>query len=73
MATDARTTEVPRITAGELRRRIVGGDKVTVVDVRAPEAYQERHVPGAISLPKAEAEAHLAELPRDGQIVFYCT
>lgn len=44
-----------------------------VVDVRAKEAYAERHVPGALNLPartiSAETTAHLS---KDDVIVTYC-
>ena len=46
--------------------------EVIVLDVRPPEEFQAGHIPGAISVPLAELERKLTELPRDREIVAYC-
>jgi rhodanese-related sulfurtransferase len=46
--------------------------EVTVLDVRPNEEYGAGHIPGALSVPVAELEQRLAELPRDQEIVAYC-
>ena len=53
---------IARVRAGE----------VTVLDVRPTEEYDAAHLPGAISVPLAELEQRLAELPRDRAVVAYC-
>ena len=55
----------------ELRRRLKRGEAV-VVDVRPRTEYAAGHVAGAISIPLAELERRLAELPRGREIVAYC-
>ncbi|MEW6749392.1 MAG: metalloregulator ArsR/SmtB family transcription factor [Candidatus Latescibacterota bacterium] len=55
----------------ELLRRARGRD-VVVLDVRPAEEYVAGHIAGALSVPLAELERRLAELPRDRQIVAYC-
>jgi rhodanese-related sulfurtransferase len=45
---------------------------VTVLDVRPIEEYNAAHIPGALSIPLKELKLHLAELPRDQEIVAYC-
>jgi rhodanese-related sulfurtransferase len=45
---------------------------VTVLDVRPHDEYRAGHIPGAVSIPLKELEAHLSELPRDREIVAYC-
>jgi len=54
-----------------LNRRVQAGD-VIVLDVRPPDEYAAGHIPGAVSLPIAELEQRLRELPRDREIVAYC-
>ena len=42
------------------------------MDVRPVEEYQAAQLPGAISIPLAELEQRLSELPREREIVAYC-
>ncbi len=44
----------------------------TLVDVRSPYEYQQKHIPGAINIPIDTLEKRLAELPKDSQIITYC-
>jgi len=63
---------VPRISLQDLQVKLVQGEAV-LVDVRGKAAYDEAHAQGAISFPEAELDARLGELPRDKDLVFYCT
>jgi rhodanese-related sulfurtransferase len=56
----------PQISPMELTRRLEGGSKATVLDVRSPAEYQAGHIPGARLLPVDELEAgNLADLVDD--------
>lgn len=55
----------------ELVRRVRSGD-VTLIDVRPREEYRAGHLPGAISMPLADLEARLRELPTSRDVVAYC-
>src|SRR5450759_1453923 len=55
----------------ELLRRARGRD-VVVLDVRPPEEYAAGHIAGAVSIPLAELEKRLAELPPGRRVVAYC-
>ncbi len=46
--------------------------EVIILDVRPVEEYNAGHIPGALSIPLKELKLHLAELPRDQEIVAYC-
>jgi len=59
------------IDGKELLRRVRSGE-VTVVDVRPVEEYRAGHIPGALSIPVAELERRIGELPRGREIVAYC-
>lgn len=59
---------VGRETLLEQARR---GD-VVVIDVRPRNEYETAHLPFARSMPVAEIEKRLAELPADTEIVAYC-
>lgn len=65
------TEGVEAMTAGELSQRLASGE-VVVIDLRPVEEYRAGHIPGALSMPYAELEDRLAELPADTPIVAYC-
>ena len=65
--------QVPRISAEVLKKRLDSGESILIVDSRSPGEFQTRHIAGAISVPYGEVESRLAELPKDQEIVFYCT
>jgi NADPH-dependent 2,4-dienoyl-CoA reductase/sulfur reductase-like enzyme/rhodanese-related sulfurtransferase len=43
-----------------------------LVDVRTPEEFTARHIPGAINIPVDELRSRLNELPQDREIAAYC-
>ncbi len=59
------------IGAHELLQRLVD-DTIILLDVRPVEEYTAGHLPDAISIPVADLEARLPELPQDKEIVAYC-
>jgi rhodanese-related sulfurtransferase/DNA-binding transcriptional ArsR family regulator len=59
------------IGASELLQRLVE-DNIVLLDVRPAEEFIAGHLPGALSMPVAELEARLSELPLDKQIMAYC-
>jgi rhodanese-related sulfurtransferase/DNA-binding transcriptional ArsR family regulator len=52
--------------------KLLSDDQVVLLDVRPAEEYAASHLPQARSIPVAELEARLAELPADREIVAYC-
>ncbi len=54
-----------------LLERIKDGTAV-LIDVRPEEEYDAGHLPGALSIPVDELEAHIESLPTDRTIVAYC-
>ena len=59
------------VANSELLRRVRAGE-VTVIDVRPREEYSAGHIPGAISLPLADLNKRLGDLPKGRDIVAYC-
>jgi hypothetical protein len=64
--------DIPRITVEEARAKFDAGEAI-FVDVRSLEEYQVRHIPGAVSMPTEEIPQRYAELPKDAEIILYCT
>jgi rhodanese-related sulfurtransferase/DNA-binding HxlR family transcriptional regulator len=63
--------DVDAIGRDELIARLRKGD-VVLVDVRPTEEFEAGHITGARSIPIAELEGRLAELPTDREVVAYC-
>jgi membrane protein DedA with SNARE-associated domain len=66
---------VPRIEADHLYKKLASGEGAAVVDLRNNSAYTNslQVLPGAIRIPPAEFERKVESLPREKDIVFYCT
>jgi membrane protein DedA with SNARE-associated domain/rhodanese-related sulfurtransferase len=64
-----------RISVDELYQLIDAGAQPVIVDVRSLTAVslEPRRIPGAVRVPLNEVERHVRELPRDREIVAYCT
>ncbi|OGX03877.1 MAG: CoA-disulfide reductase [Omnitrophica bacterium RIFCSPLOWO2_02_FULL_44_11] len=46
--------------------------ETVMIDVRTPEEYLKRHVPGAKNIPVDELRKRLSEIPKDKEILVYC-
>ena len=47
-------------------------DTITVLDVRPADAYTRGSVPGAVSIPLAEVEERMEELPKEKPVYVLC-
>jgi len=65
---------VPRVTVEEAQSALESGEAI-IVDVRSTESYAADHAAGAISIPLAEFENNITNLPldKDQWIITYCT
>jgi rhodanese-related sulfurtransferase/predicted transcriptional regulator len=63
--------EVEGIDRDELLKRLRRRD-VVLVDVRPTDEFEAGHIDGARSIPLAELEQHLDELPSDREVIAYC-
>lgn len=64
--------DIARVTPQQLQQALTAGTAV-VVDVRGTTTYLEGHIQGAIDMSLKEVGARLGELPKDKQVVFYCS
>jgi membrane protein DedA with SNARE-associated domain len=67
--------KLARISVDELKRMIAAGEAPVIVDVRNRSAHlhDPRRIPGALRMTVDEIETRLNGLPRDREIVLYCT
>ncbi len=70
-----RELRMAKISVDELKQRMDAGEPVTIVDVRHPVSLEldPDGIPGALNLLLEEIEHRHHEIPRDQDIVLYCT
>jgi len=70
-----RSLRIARIGQEELRRRLESGDPVVIVDLRSEldVAAAPVMLPGALRIAPEELEGRHHEIPRDREIVLYCS
>ena len=62
---------IPRVTVAELAAALKEG-RAVALDVRPVEAFEEGHIPGAVSIPEEEVTRRAGELPKGKLVVAYC-
>jgi membrane protein DedA with SNARE-associated domain len=70
-----RELRIARITPEELKRRLDAGEDVMVVDLRHSVEFDadDAELPGAIHVDPEEIGKSALDIPRDREIVLYCT
>jgi len=64
---------IARIPVEELHRMLSAGKDVMVIDVRGELAKPRDPIPGALRIPLRDLAARQKEIPRDRDIVLFCT
>ncbi len=70
-----RRLRIARITPKELMDKITTGENIAIVDLRQPfdiEAFPQM-IPGALRIAMEEIEDRHGEIPRDRDVVLYCS
>ena len=70
-----RQLRIARISAGELRQKLDAGEPLVIVDLRHSLEFEAdpAMIPGAMHLTPDEIEGRAQEIPRDREVVLYCT
>ena len=70
-----RRLRISRIPPIELKRKIDAGEALTIVDLRHSLDFETDSVviPGAVHMRPEELEQHAQEIPRDREVILYCT
>ena len=70
-----RRLRIARITPKELMDKLTEGENISIVDLRQPmdiEAFPQM-IPGALRIAMEEIEDRHGEIPRDRDVVLYCS
>ena len=67
----AASEDVGRITVANLKAKLDAGDDVAVVDVRSKGAFDNGHLPNAISMPISDISKRHQELKKHPLLVLY--
>src|SRR6516162_2183389 len=70
-----RRLRIARITPKELMDKLTAGETISIVDLRQPmdiEAFPQM-IPGALRIAMEEIEDRHGEIPRDRDVVLYCS
>ena len=71
-----RKLRIARITPEELKQKLDAGEDIMVVDLRSSVEFEgegDTVVAGALRMNTDEIEARHQEIPRDRDVVLYCT
>jgi hypothetical protein len=70
-----RKLRIARIMPDDLLRKLNTGEQVMIVDLRNPMDVKSSgsKLPGALLMAPGELEARHQEIPRDRDIILYCT
>ena len=64
---------VARITPHELRDQMDAGEDVYVIDLRSRRESSDSSIPGAIQISAEELEQRHSEIPRDRDVILFCS
>ncbi|MBI5915446.1 MAG: rhodanese-like domain-containing protein [Bacteroidetes bacterium] len=60
------------LSPGDVKNRKQAGENIQVIDVRSPEEFGEKHVPGAVNLPLDGLGKATSRLDRSAVLVTAC-
>ena len=60
------------ISSAELQKRLNTPSQPMIIDVREDEEVAEGVIPGAIHIRMASIPDHLADIPKDEEVIFVC-
>lgn len=63
---------IPEVPAQEVKRLLEKGDPLILLDVREHDEVAMASIKGAVHIPMGEVGHHLADLPKDKDIVVFC-
>jgi len=65
------TRDVPTIAADRVKLLLDAGEKFLFIDIRPAKEFHDKRVPGSRSIPVAELDRRIGEIPKSGRVVIY--
>lgn len=63
---------VENLTPERVKQLMDAGEKITFIDARPAKEFEQKHLPGARSIPIPEIASRFSEIPKSGRVVLYC-
>lgn len=63
---------VSTISPDQLKKRLEAGEKLTIIDVREPEEWNQGHIPEAKLIPLGQIASRSSELDPNQEIILVC-
>lgn len=68
-----RTHHITQISGEELHDLVTGTEKFVLLDVRAPQEFEDSHIKGAVNIPVADLRERHIELNKEDAIILICS
>jgi rhodanese-related sulfurtransferase len=72
MAGHGTEDDVETIAAERVKLLLEAGEDIFFVDLRPAEAFRQRRLPGARSIPLKDLASRFREIPKAGRVILYC-
>jgi glyoxylase-like metal-dependent hydrolase (beta-lactamase superfamily II)/rhodanese-related sulfurtransferase len=67
------TNHVPQLSAEEIHQVMTKGGRLTLLDVRAVQEFQTRHIEGATNIPAPDLRHHYKEIDKKRPVALICS
>ena len=68
----AQSDDIKRISLADAKKAFDAGTAI-IIDSRPADSYNSEHIKGSINIPLSEIAKRTGELPKDKQLIFYCS
>jgi rhodanese-related sulfurtransferase len=67
--------DAPRMSVAELLSRLEKHAPVVIVDARSEGSWEgsDKQIKGSVRIPVDQIESRMSDLPKDKEIIFYCS
>ncbi|BFH61543.1 MULTISPECIES: rhodanese-like domain-containing protein [Paenibacillus] len=63
---------IPEIDPSEVKRRLLAGETLQMIDVREDDEVAQGMISGAVHIPLGQIPDRLHEIPKEGEVIMIC-